>query len=143
MASAPLAGTTSDWLGCRWKVLAWSLAIGAVSMVLVAWNVPVAILTGISLGAVTNSSVQALTIALAGDLVGREQRGRAIGLVHTAGDLGSAAGPPVAYALLAGIGLPGVYALCAGLFVMGWMLVLMQRTRKGALHLQQHMGGNK
>jgi MFS family permease len=76
-------------------------------------------------------------------LVGREQRGRAIGLVHTAGDLGSAAGPPVAYALLAGIGLSGVYALCAGLFVMGWMLVLMQRTRKGALHLPQHMGGNR
>jgi MFS family permease len=112
-------------------------------MVLVAWNVPVAILTGISLGAVANSSVQALVIALTGDLVGREQRGRAIGLVHTAGDLGSAAGPPVAYALLAGIGLSGVYALCAGLFVMGLMLVLVQRTRKGVLHLQQHMGGNK
>jgi MFS family permease len=123
MAAAPLAGTVSDRLGGRWRVLAWALAVGAISLTLVAWNAPVAILAGISLGAVSSSSVQSLAIALAGDLVDREQQGRAIGLLHTVGDIGSAAGPPVAYALLPGMGLSGVYVLCAGLFAVGLGLV--------------------
>jgi MFS family permease len=122
MAAAPLAGTISDWIGSRWRVLVWALAMGAVSLSLVAWSAPVAILAGISLGAVSSSSVQSLAIALAGDLVNREQQGRAIGLLHTVGDIGSAAGPPVAYALLPGIGLSGVYLLCAGLFAVGLVL---------------------
>ncbi len=122
MVFAPLAGIASDWLGSRWRVLAWSLAVGAVSMTLAASSAPVAVLAGIAMGAVASSGVQALVTALAGDLAGQEQRGRSIGLVHTAGDLGSAAGPLVAYALLPGIGLPGVYLLCAGLFVAGLIL---------------------
>jgi len=124
MAAAPLAGTTSDWLGSRWKVVAWGLAIGVVSMLLMTWSAPFAVLVGISLGAVTGGSVQALVTALTGDLASGAQRGRAIGLVHTVGDLGSAVGPPVAYALLPGMGLHGVYLLCAGLFAAGLILVL-------------------
>ncbi len=48
--------------------------------------------------------------------------------MHTAGDLGSAIGPPIAYALLPLVGLPGLYLFCAGLFVMGLILVKVQRT---------------
>jgi len=132
MAAAPLAGTASDWLGSRWKVTAWALAAGALSMVLVSWSTPVAILAGVALGAVTGGSVQGLTNALTGDLVSQAQRGRAIGLLHTAGDLGSAVGPSAAYALLPGLGLPGVYLLCAGLFAAGLGLVLWSESwRKG------------
>jgi MFS family permease len=127
MAFAPLAGTASDWLGSRWKVVAWSLAIGAVGVALLASDGPVAVLVGIALEAIATSSLQALVIALAGDLAGQEQQGRSIGLVHTVGDLGSAAGPLLAYALLPGIGLPGVYVLCAGLFVAGLALVWQVR----------------
>ena len=132
MAAAPLAGTASDWLGSRWRVVGWGLAAGALSMVLVAWSTPVAILAGVALGAVASSGIQALTNALIGDLVGQAQRGRAIGLLHTAGDLGSAVGPSAAYALLPGLGLPGVYLLCAGLFVAGLGLVVwLESWRKG------------
>ena len=113
MVAAPLAGTISDWLRSRWKVVAWGLAIGVVSMALVAAGAPAAILAGVSLVAVARGTTQALVTALTGDLVSQEQRGRAIGLVHTAGDLGSAVGPPVAYALLSWMGLQGVYVLCA------------------------------
>ncbi len=123
MASAPLAGTVSDWLGSRWGVVRWGLAIGAVSLSLITLRAPLAILIGISLGAMTSASVQTLVIALAGDLADQTQRGRAIGLVHTVGDIGSATGPPVAYALLPAVGLDGVYWLCAGLFVVGLLLV--------------------
>lgn len=122
--SAPLAGTLSDRLGSRWRVIRGGLAIGIISMALVAWDTPVSILMGISLGAVTGGSVQVLVIALTGDLVNQAQRGRAIGLLHTLGDLGSAVAPPAAYALLPWMGLPGVYLLCAGLFAVGLTLAL-------------------
>jgi MFS family permease len=127
--AAPLAGTASDWLGSRWRVAAWGLAIGIISMALVAWGAPIAILTGISLGAVAGGSVQALVTALTGDLVSQAQRGRAIGLLHTAGDLGSAIGPPAAYLLIPWIELRGVYLLCAGLFAAGLALALLFRLR--------------
>ena len=129
MIAAPLAGTASDWLGSRWGVAAWGLTIGIISMALVAWGAPAAILAGVSLGAVAGGSVQALVTALTGDLVSQAQRGRAIGLLHTAGDLGSAIGPPAAYALMPWIGLRGVYLLCAGLFAAGLVLAMLFRPR--------------
>jgi len=127
--AAPLAGAMSDWLGSRWRVATWGLAIGVISMALVAWGAPAAILTGVSLAAVTGGSVQALATALTGDLVSQAQRGRAIGLLHTAGDLGGAIGPPAAYALMPWIGLWGVYLLCAGLFAAGLAVVVLFRLR--------------
>lgn len=132
MVAAPLAGTASDWLGSRWGVAAWGLAIGAVGMALVAWAAPLAILIGVSLGAVAGGSVQALVTALTGDLVSHAQRGRAIGLLHTAGDLGSAIGPPAAYALMPWIELRGVYLLCAGLLATGLALAMLFRPRANA-----------
>ena len=129
VVAAPLAGMASDRLGSRWGVAAWGLAIGVVSMALVAWGEPVAVLAGVSLGAVAGGSVQALVTALTGDLVSQAQRGRAIGLLHTAGDLGSAIGPPAAYALIPWIELRGVYLLCAGLFAAGLALAMLFRPR--------------
>ena len=76
------------------------------------------------MNAVAGGSVQALTTALTGDLVKQAQRGRAIGLLHTAGDLGSALGPLVAYALMSWIQLPGVYILCAVLLACGAAMAL-------------------
>jgi MFS family permease len=129
MISAPLAGTISDWLRSRWKVIIGGLAIGVLSMLLIAWGTPTAVLAGISLGAVSVGCVQALITAVTGDVVDRSQRGRAFGLLHTVSDLGSAAGPPLAYVLTPWIGLEGVYLLCAGLFAAGMILaILFQRA---------------
>jgi MFS family permease len=124
MAAAPLAGTASDWQGSRWGVVACGLALGALSMALMAWGTPVAILAGTLLGAITGGSVQALVTTVTGDLVSQARQGRAIGVLHTAGDLGSAIGPPVAYALMPVMGLHGVYLICAGLFGAALALVL-------------------
>ena len=129
MVAAPLAGAASDRLGSRWGVAGWGLAIGVIGMALVAWGSPMAILAGVSLGAVAGGSIQALVTALTGDLVSQAQRGRAIGLLHTAGDLGSAIGPPAAYALIPWIELRGVYLLCAGLFAAGLVLAMLFRPR--------------
>lgn len=133
MLAAPFAGTVSDWLGDRWQVTAWSLLLGVASMVLVAAGAPGVILIGIAAGALTRGAAQAMVTALSGDLVTREQRGRAIGLVHTASDIGSAVGPPAAYALLPWMGLQGVYLGCAALFAIELVIVLwFQRARKGS-----------
>jgi predicted MFS family arabinose efflux permease len=73
-----------------------------------------------------------MVTALTGDLASAGQRGRAVGLVHTASDLGSAVAPPVAYLLLPWIGLKGIYLGCAALFAIELGLVLWYRTRSTA-----------
>jgi MFS family permease len=112
-------------MGDRWRVVAGGLGIGAIGMALVARQAPAAIVAGVLLGSVASGSVQTLVAALAGDLAGPKQRGSAIGLIHTAGDLGSAVGPLAAYALLPWTGLATMYYLCAALF--GLELILVMR----------------
>jgi MFS family permease len=129
MVAAPLAGTASDWLGDRWRVAIWGLVFGAAGMSLIAWQAPGAVVAGLALSAVTGGSVQAIATTLTGDIASPRQRGRAIGLLHTAGDLGSAIGPPAAYALLPWAGLHGVYIFCAALFAVGLVLALGFETR--------------
>jgi MFS family permease len=122
--AAPLAGVASDKIGSRRRVTSAGLFIGMIGMFLVSRDNPHTILIGIVLGAIAGSSLQALTTAIVGDTAGDVYRGRAIGLLHTSGDLGSALGPLVAYALLPWIGLSGVYTLCASLFLLGLILNL-------------------
>jgi len=124
MGAAPLAGAISDWMRNRWRVAGSAAAIGAVSMVLLAIGGVGPSLVGLLLGAAAGGGLQAIATTLTGDMAAERRRGRAIGLFHTVGDLGSALGPPVAYALLPTIDLPGVYLLCAGLFAAGLMLTL-------------------
>jgi len=124
MGAAPLAGALSDRMGSRWTIIAWGLAAGMVGMVLLAWGVPVGILAGVLVVAVSRGNIRSLTTTLTGDLVSHAQRGRAIGLLSTASDFGSAIGPSVAYALLPWIGLRGVYLLCAALFATSLVLAL-------------------
>ena len=119
MAIAPLSGTLSDRLGKRWPVILGALLIGVASMVLVGANNPTAAFAGVVLGALSGASVRALLAAITGDMVSPAQRGRAIGVLNISGDLGNAAGPVVAYALLAWVGLSGVYLACAGLYALG------------------------
>lgn len=127
MGAAPLAGTLSDWLRNRWRVLMWGLGVAALSMILMSQDGPLTLIPGIVFGAVANGGIQSLVTALVGDLVQERHQGRAVGLVHTVGDLGSAVGPPLAYALLPWIGLSWLYLLCAGGF--GAMLGLALWTR--------------
>jgi len=110
-------------------------------MALAAGSAPAAILAGIALAAAASGGIQTLTTALTGDLVSQEQRGRAIGLLHTAGDLGSAIGPPVAYALLPWLTLAGVYGLCAALFGVQFLLVLIYQNRC-SVQPEGQQGGN-
>jgi MFS family permease len=130
--AAPLAGALSDRLGERWRIVIGALVLGAVSMALLSVNAWAAILAGIAGVALVRGSSEAMVTALTGDLVRTEQRGRAIGLVHAASDLGSAIAPPVAYLLLPWVGIVGVYLGCAALFVVELGLVLWFRSQSAA-----------
>jgi MFS family permease len=119
MFAAPLAGSLSDKSGNRWGVTMAGLIFGSIGMFLLIRPDPVFILVGIGFSAIAGGSIQALVTTRTGDLVDQEQRGKAIGLLHTSGDLGSALGPITAYFLLRWINLSGVYIICAFLFALG------------------------
>jgi MFS family permease len=118
MFAAPMAGSLSDRFGNRWGVTTAGLVLGSIGMLLLVSNDPIIILIGIFFTAVAGGSVQALVTTRTGDMVHESQRGKAIGLLHTAGDLGSALGPVTAYALLRWITLNDLYVLCATLFAL-------------------------
>ena len=134
MCVAPFAGHVSDRLGSRWRVLSFALIVGVIAMMLLTCSSPILIVIGFLCSAVVTSSVQSLTITLTGDLVEEAHRGKAISLLHTVGDLGSALGPPCAYALLFHIGLTGVYFICAGLFAIAFGLILI-KEKKASVNL--------
>lgn len=113
MLAAPLAGGLSDRLGRRWPVVAAGLAAGLAGFGLLAWGWPAVIMLSIPLLAVCAGSSQSLSTTLVGDLTGEQRRGRWLGLTFTVGDLASAAGPLLAYSLLAAWSLAGVYLLAA------------------------------
>jgi MFS family permease len=130
VVAAPVAGALSDRRGSRWRVIAWALVIGTAGMGLLAWGGSLGIVAGMLTIAVSGGSLQSLATALTGDSAARSQRGRAIGLLHTAGDLGSALGPSVAYALLPALGLRAVYLVCAALFLISLGPVLTLPGRR-------------
>ena len=127
MGAAPTVGALSDRTGSRWGVASGAMVLGAIGLALLTQVGVIAIVAGIVLISIAMSGVQSLSTALAGDLVGEAQRGRAIGLLHTAGDTGSAVGPPLAYWLMPTVGVGGLYWACAGLFLLGAMAAWLSR----------------
>lgn len=124
MASAPLMGGLSDRLGNRWQVAAGGLTSGAAGFGLLALGSPLTILLGLPLTSVAGGSNQGLSTAIVGDLFAGKKQGRQLGLLFTTGDLASAIGPPLAYALIPRLGLGGIYLaggiLFAIMFVVAW-----------------------
>jgi MFS family permease len=101
---------------------------------LLALGLPLTIMFGLPLTSISSGSNQGLSTALVGDLPGegrrsgRSRSGRFLSILFTVGDLGSAIGPPLAYALLTLWGIQSVYWLCLAL--LGLML-LVARWREG------------
>ena len=88
---------------------------------LLALGLPAAIFLALPLVSISSGSNQGLSTALVGDWAKDGQHGRFLGILFTVGDLGSAIGPPLAYALLPIWGIQGVYWLCVTL--LGLMLL--------------------
>ena len=114
MLAGPLAGTLSDHLRNRWPVVRLGILLGAAGFVTLALLFQVwAVLLGVALVALSSGTLATSLAAIVGDLAKSEQKGRTIGGLATAGDIGSAAGPLVAFALVAVIDLRWIYLLSA------------------------------
>jgi len=122
--SAPVMGALSDRVGNRWRVAAGGLVPGVAGFSLLAAGLPLTTLVGVPLTAITGGSNQGLSTALIGELGDIRRQGRRLGVLFTVGDLTSALGPPLAYALMPLIGIRNVYLLTAGLFVFMFFVFL-------------------
>jgi MFS family permease len=129
MAAAPVMGALSDRLESRWTVAALGLVSGVAGFVTMAFSAPMAILLGAPLVSVSSGSNQGLSTALVGDLTARAKQGQQLGLLFTVGDLGSALGPPLAFALLPLVGISALYLACAGLLALMAGIALHWRRR--------------
>ncbi len=124
MVSSPVMGAISDRVGNRWRAAAGGLTAGVVGFSLLAVGAPLTTLLGIPLVAITSGSNQGLSTALIGDLGNRGRQSQRLGVLFTVGDLTSAIGPPLAYALMPMIGIKSVYWLSAGLFASMFLITL-------------------
>lgn len=127
MIAAPLAGTLSDRTGNRWIAVLGGLGMAAASMFLVGLPSLTAAMIGILSSAFATGFLQSPVAAITGDVASGQRRGRAVGFLQTGGDLGSAIGPPLAYALLPVIGLSGLYGALGAFFLLNlagisWLL---------------------
>lgn len=120
LAGAPLAGWLSDRLSRRWPVLAAALAVAALGAWLMGRAGPLVALAGAFLAWLAAGATQGLAPAIVGDRVPAVQRGRALSVIYTLGDLGSAIGPPLALGLVGAPGVPiaTLYRLCAALLAL-------------------------
>lgn len=111
---SPFSGWLTDRTGNRWGLVILALLTGVAALALLADSRGNILLAGIILGAIATSILQTQVMTLVGDHAGVNRQGRILGVVNTVGDLGSAIGPLLAYALLPGIGLSGIYWLMGG-----------------------------
>jgi MFS family permease len=118
MTAGPISGYLSDLKGDRWPVVLGGILIGIAGFgVLILGTEFWTVALGVILIALSSGTLLTTLAALTGDLAASDRQGRAIGRLATAGDLGSAAGPLLAYALLSLISLRWIYLLCGLSFV--------------------------
>jgi MFS family permease len=127
MLAGPAAGYLSDRRGERWTAVLGGVLLGAVGFLVLALGAGVGgIVGGVALVAFGGGALTTALPALVGDATADGRQGRAIGALTMAGDVGSAAGPLLAYALLSVVDLRWVYLLCAVAFLSG--LVAVKKT---------------
>jgi len=129
MASAAVLGAVSDRTVSRWNVVAGGLVPGMAGFALLTIGAPWSIVAGIPLTALASGSNQSLSTTLIGDLSRPGEQSRWLGILFTVGDLTSAVGPPVAYALIPLLGIRGGYVLSAGLLAAMFIVALGQGRR--------------
>ncbi len=125
----PLAGHLSDGHLGRWPVIVGGLVMGVVGFGLLSIiTSPWGIVLGVLLGAVSGGATLAALTAHVGDQAPAGSEGVVMGTYATAGDVGSMAGPLVAFALAASVGLRWAYVL--GMFTFLMDLALAWRGKR-------------
>jgi MFS family permease len=129
IVGGPAAGALSDRIGDRWPVVRGSLLLGSLGFVVLAFLKSIgAIPLGVALSSLSAGGLAATLVAVVGDLAEGRRQGLAVGGLATAGDIGSAAGPPLAYGLFVVIGLQWVYGFCALALFSALVVTFLQRS---------------
>ncbi|RME80768.1 MAG: MFS transporter [Caldilineae bacterium] len=130
-AIGPVAGHVSDvWVG-RWPVITGALILGVAAFGLLAFSYSFwPVVSGLALSAVSSGAALAILAALLGDMAPPGRQGIAMGAYATAGDIGAAAGPFLAFALINLMPLSWVYVLCAAFFLLGQGLLMWVQRRE-------------
>ncbi len=114
MAVTPIAGHALDRLGDRRLVAAAGALVSLAALVILAMGRSVAMVgAGAVLLSIGGGLIRPAVVVWTSDGAPPHLRGVVMGGLATAGDLGAALGPLVAYALLETAGLRAVYGLCA------------------------------
>jgi MFS family permease len=130
MVAGPVAGALSDRLGNRWPVVRGGILVGVVGFVILALPGGLgAMSAGVALIALSAAALAATLAALVGDLAVGNRSGVTMGGLATAGDLGSSAGPLVAYALAPVLDLRWIYLFCAVALASGLIATIGQGQR--------------
>lgn len=128
--AGPIAGHLSDIWRARWPVIAVSLVVGVAGLGLLAYAQALSlIVVGVALAAVSGGAALASLTALVGDLAPAGRQGMAMGALATAGDVGSTAGPFLAFAIAAIGDVRWVYLVSALALLAG--LLLVWRNQEG------------
>ncbi|OQY24868.1 MAG: hypothetical protein DRJ03_17780 [Chloroflexi bacterium] len=121
---SPFAGRLSDQKHSRWTAIGWGLVIGVAGMTGLVWaSNSWKLLLSVVLISLSGGVLRTVLPALMGDMADEAHRGAASGGLATAGDIGSAAAPLIAYTLLAVMSLQSVYLLSAISMASGLVVV--------------------
>ena len=129
-----ISGWLSDWSQDRWLILILGLALGVVSLTITAIGDDFIVILATLGNAIVTSILSTQVTTIVGDYtriggIAAYRQGRILGILNTAGDLGGAIGPLLAFALYPIIGLVGVYGISALILVTLFPLVLWVRLR--------------
>jgi MFS family permease len=129
MVEAPIAGHVLDRFGDRRAVTAVGVVISLAGFaVLASGHRAGAVVAGVLLVAIGEGALSPALTVWAGDGAPPHLRGVVMGGLATAGDLGAALGPLVAYAMVETVGLRSAYALCAGLLLSALLVLAAIRA---------------
>ncbi len=127
--SAPPVGALSDRIGRRWPVIAGLLLAGMLGIFAMSLPALLWAAAGALAASLTTGGAPSLVGALIGDHTPGRQHGRALGMVYSVGDLGSALGPVFALWLIPFIGIAPVYQIAAVIYGLAGVFALWMARR--------------
>ena len=129
MVEAPIAGHFLDRFGDRRLVAAAGALVSLAGLLVLATGQGVGlVMAGVVLPSMGEGLLHPAVVVWTGDGAPSHLRGVVMGGLATAGDLGAAIGPLVAYALLETAGLRAAYGLCAALMLSALLLLATVRA---------------
>jgi MFS family permease len=129
LLTAPLSGWLSDRLRNRWALVVAAVVVGTGCILALVNGTGMTVVIAALVSGIVTSVLQTQAVTIAGDYARENRQGRIIGVLNTAGDIGSAAGPYLAFLLLPIIGLSGIFTLLAALLLLllPWVLWMAGR----------------